>query len=75
MGLGTSNADCNRVVLHFCLFNALITQNFLTVRSGPFDRKCIINSFGNLAELHMLRLLCCQQKHGEELVTYTTVLI
>jgi hypothetical protein len=75
VGLGTSNSDGNRVVLRFYVFNALITQNLLTVRSGPFDRKCNINSFGNLAELHMLRLLCCQQKHDEELVTYTAVLI
>lgn len=69
MGLDTSNSDDNRVVLRFCVFNALITQNLLTVRSGPFDRKCIINSFANLAELHMLRLLHCQQKRDEELVT------
>lgn len=69
MGLDTSNSDGNRVVLRFCVFNALITQNLLTVRSGPFDTKCIINSFGNLAELRMLRLLHCQQKRDEELVT------
>lgn len=69
MGLDTGNSYGNRVVLRFCVFNALITQNLLTLRSGPFDRKCIINSFGNLAELHMFRLLHCQQKHDEELVT------
>lgn len=74
MGVGTNNSDGNRVVLSFYVFNALITQNLLTVRSGPFYRKCIINSLGNLDELHMLRLLCCQQKH-DELVTYTAVLI
>ena len=48
MGLDASNSDGNRVVLHFCVFKALITQNLLTVRSGPFDRKCSINSFVNL---------------------------
>jgi hypothetical protein len=69
VGLDTSNSDGNRVVLRFCVFNALITQNLLTMRSGPFDRKCSINSFGNFAELHMLRLLHCRQKHDEELVT------